>query len=258
MLMQSKPDAGYTLIELLIGSAIGLVIIGAALGLFLTNLRGQADSTKLTRLNQDLRAMMDIMVRDIRRAGFVTSQPTTNQASLQDNPFFEATTAGATTDIAILGGGDCIVYAYNRDDDNPPLVDSNERLGFRLNGNTLQMRKYGSTNENCSTGAEWETITEPEVEITAISFDMPTPTALNSTSMSTDTNGDGCMDGDSNCNEQCDDGEPCLDCVTGQSCLYIRSVDITLSGRLIDDPNVTQSITERVRIRNDKFVASLP
>lgn len=127
--MQSKPEAGYTLIELLIGSAIGLVIISAALGLFLTNLRGQADSTKLARLNQDLRAMMDIMVRDIRRAGFLTSQPIANQESLQNNPFFDATTTEATTDITILDGGNCIVYAYNRDDDNPPVVDSNERLG---------------------------------------------------------------------------------------------------------------------------------
>lgn len=258
MLMQSKPEAGYTLIELLIGSAIGLVIISAALGLFLTNLRGQADSTKLARLNQDLRAMMDIMVRDIRRAGFLTSQPIANQESLQNNPFFDATTTEATTDITILDGGNCIVYAYNRDDDNPPVVDSNERLGFRLNGDTLQMRKYGSTNENCSVGSEWETITEPDVEITALSFVIPTPTTLNATSMGMDTNGDGCMDGDTNCNNQCDDEEPCLDCVSGQACLYIRSVDITLSARLIDDPTVTQSITESVRIRNDKFVTNLP
>jgi len=34
--------------------------------------------------------MMDIMARDIRRAGFVTADPVTNFSALQSNPFFRA------------------------------------------------------------------------------------------------------------------------------------------------------------------------
>jgi type IV pilus assembly protein PilW len=174
MLITRKQQAGITLVELLIGLLVGLIVIAAGTNIFITSIRGQTDNINLTRLNQDMRSMMDIMARDIRRAGFVTSDPGTNFASLQNNPFFDGITSGATTDIAIHDEGACIVYAYNRDDDvnndrvtdeTPSSVDSNERLGFRLSDSVLEMRQSGATNGNCSDGS-WQTITEPEVEIT--------------------------------------------------------------------------------------------
>ncbi|HIG92497.1 MAG TPA: hypothetical protein EYQ77_08825, partial [Methylococcaceae bacterium] len=126
-------------------------------------------------------------------------------SSLKNNPFFDATTTGATTDIAVHDTGSCLVYSYNRDEEDnatdpptvetPPVVDGNERLGFRLIDGKLKMRKYGATNENCNTGLEWESISEPEVEITVLEFTL-TENPLNVTSMTTDTDGDGCYDGD--------------------------------------------------------------
>ena len=109
MLITHKQQAGVTLVELMIGLLVGLIVIAAGMNIFTTSIKGQTDNINLTRLNQDMRAMMDIMVRDIRRAGFVTSNPSRlNKNSLQNNPFFEALTG----DIAILdydGGNDnCI------------------------------------------------------------------------------------------------------------------------------------------------------
>jgi prepilin peptidase dependent protein B len=283
MLVTRERQTGVTLVELMIGLLIGLIIVAGGLSVFSNSVRGQADNIKLSRLNQDLRAMMDIMVRDIRRAGFVTSYPDTNFASLKNNPFF----SGAVNDIAVYDVGRCLVYAYNRDDNDadnnnvvgdietPSTVDSNERLGFRLNNGKLQMRTSGTSNENCSNG-NWQTITEPEVEITGLTFSL-TSTALNVTSMDTDTDGDGCYDGDDqnpttaspSCktvnfgNNLCDTGESCNTCTRDNSapdpaCLYIRNVAITLTGRLLDDINVTQTITEQVRVRNDKYLAPIP
>ena len=34
----------------------------------------------------------------------------------------------------------------------------------------------------------------------------------------------------------------------------IRSVDITLTGRLVNDATVTKTLTQHIRIRNDKFI----
>ncbi|HHZ71202.1 MAG TPA: hypothetical protein EYN54_13210 [Methylococcaceae bacterium] len=73
MLITRKQQAGLTLVELMIGLLVGTIIIAGGLRVFTVVIRGQSDNVKLTRLNQDMRAMMDIMVRDIRRAGFVTS-----------------------------------------------------------------------------------------------------------------------------------------------------------------------------------------
>jgi len=266
-----RQQTGVTLIELLIGMLVGLIIVAAGIAVFSTSLRGQTDNIKLARLNQDMRAMMDIMERDIRRAGFVTSDPETNWALLQNNPFF-----GATTDIAVwdYDGSylNCIVYAYNRDNDSPPTVTDNERMGFRLKQDgKLEMRSSGGTNVSCDNqGDSWETITEPEVEITALNFTL-NPTVLNVTSMINDDDGDGVTEatdtdgipyGDDDGDGSCDTGEVCNTCVRDGSpdpaCLYVRNISITLSGRLRDDNAVTQTITEQVRVRNDKFLAAIP
>jgi prepilin peptidase dependent protein B len=271
MLINRKKQTGVTLIELMIGLLIGVIVVAGGISIFLTSVKGQTDNINLTRLNQDMRTMMDIMVRDIRRAGFVTSNPDDNFALVQSNPFF-----GATTDLAVYDTNTCIVYAYNSDNDDPPVVDSSERFGFRLNTttNVLEMRSSGTSNVNCNEGS-WQTITEPEVAITGLTFTL-TSTALNVTSMNTDTDGDSCYDGDdadpavasAGCvtgnygNNQCDTGEACNTCTRDGSpdpaCLYVRNVAISLTGRLRDDNTVTQTIAEQTRVRNDNFLPAIP
>lgn len=241
----------------MIGLLVGTIIAGGAISVFTNSIESGTDNTELARLNQDMRAMMDIMTRDIRRAGYATDNPAANQAALQNNPFQDSITAGATTDIAIYNADSCIVYSYNRNSDSPPVVDSNERLGFRLANNQLQIRTdNASTNENCDDG-NWQTVTEPKVEITTLTFALA-ESPLDITSMITDTDTNGIMDGDDNGNGSCDSGEVCNTCNSGDQCLYIRDITITLTGRLADDNNVTQTITEEVRVRNDKYLAVAP
>jgi prepilin peptidase dependent protein B len=284
MLNVVRKQHGVTLVELLIGMLLGLLVAGAGMGLFLTSLQGQTDNIRLSRLNQDMRALMDIMVRDIRRAGFVTNRPDLYLASLKSNPFFSS-----TTDLKIYSTGsltnNCIVYTYNRNFEDSsttpptpitPAVDSNEYFGFRLNASgELEMRYSGTTNASCANG-DWQMVIEPEVEITALTFTLTT-TRRNITSMKTDTDGDGCLDGDdaaptsasSSCktttctagnpcygNKRCDTGEGCNTCITGQACLEIRDVVISMTGRLRDDVSVSQRIEQRVRIRNDRYIVS--
>ncbi|MDP2099501.1 MAG: hypothetical protein Q8S52_02700 [Methylobacter sp.] len=245
----------------MIGLLVGMIVVAGGLQVFTTSIRGQTDNQQLSRLNQDMRAMMDIMVRDIRRAGFVTSDPAANLDFLKNNPFF-----AATTDIDVHdydgGTGNCIVYSYNANDSNPVDVQS-QRFGFRLNSaGILSMRESGNTNINCTDGS-WETITEPEVQI------IPNPnteplfelieTELNVTVMdarlkNSDPADDLCNSAEvGGCNECDRDGT-----APDPACLYVRNVKITLTGRLRDDPNVTQTITGQVRVRNDKFLPALP
>jgi len=76
MKKRSKNDrqtAGFTLIELLIVSLIMLVIIGIALSIYAKGNKTAADQQQYTRLQQDARAAMYYLARDIRMAG--TSLP---------------------------------------------------------------------------------------------------------------------------------------------------------------------------------------
>lgn len=270
-----RNEAGATLIEFLIGITVGLMVATGALSMLVVSVQGQVDNIRLARLNQDLRAMMDVMVRDIRRAGFVTDKPAAYLDEIVNNPFFDSSTSGATTDLIVHDyesrENNCILYSYNlnvdeeNDEGKSPAVDTsspNERFGFRLTDDgELEMRRSGATNEICS-GGRWETFTEPEVEITAVTFVL-SERRLNLTNMSEDSDGDGCLDGDDNCDGSCNAGEGCNTCTTDgiapdPACLVIRSVNISLAGQLRNDANIAQTLSQQVRVRNDLFLPALP
>lgn len=250
MQLNGLKQQGLTLIELLIGLLVGVVVLGAASSAFLSSFSAQTDNLGLVRLNQDMRTMMDIMARDIRRAGFVTSEPAEYTSALIANPFF-----ADDKDIRTLDSNKCITYSYNfneaaEQDASPklaPTVDDSEHFGFRLSDGVLQMRKSGTSNASCD--GSWETITEPDVEITQLKFELITD-ELNVTSMVTGT-------GDDNSDGACSTGEGCKTCASGEACLYVRTVKIELGGRLKNDHDVSQTIQHQVRVRNDKFVETL-
>ncbi|GAB6141383.1 hypothetical protein JCM14076_21120 [Methylosoma difficile] len=258
---------GISLIEILIGMLVGVIITGGAVSVFNNSLKSSTNNIRVTRLSQDLRAIMDMMIRDLRRAGYVSSDPNLNDNNgdtlndaLINNPFAA---------MAVENGGTCIVYAYNRDyaDDNgssspsgketTPVVDNRERLGFKLDDTAIKMRNSSPALSCASGGTGWQTVTDPDIEITDLRFSLIVQT-LNITSMMTDSNHDGVKDGDDNGNAACDAGEACNTCNQGASprpaCLNIRKVIISLSGRTADDHNIAQNLTDEVRIRNDEFV----
>jgi type II secretory pathway pseudopilin PulG len=61
---------GITLIAVLVGLAVGTLVLSGALGVYVMIAKGSRDSIQSARLNQELRAALDIMQQDIRRAGF--------------------------------------------------------------------------------------------------------------------------------------------------------------------------------------------
>lgn len=235
---------GVSLIELMVGIAVGMLVIIGAIAFYVSTTKSQSDSNKLMHLNQNLRALMDIMTRDISRAGYAFDTPQVTGTPVPfpaNNPFF-STTAGASTDLAVYNGGSCIVYAYNRDNDG--TVDSNERMGFRLNGTDVQMRTGGAThNDDCTSGT-WEAANDPSVEITALNFNIITQ-KLSITDLPFG-------------NLSCTSADECYTCESGDQCVYIREVTITLGGRLKNDPSVSQTIEGRAHIFNNKIVDAEP
>lgn len=65
-----RHQAGLTLIELMVGIAIGLLLIGGATTLFLSNLDSSRRLLLEARLNQNVRAAAELITRDLRRAGY--------------------------------------------------------------------------------------------------------------------------------------------------------------------------------------------
>jgi len=93
---------GISLIELMVGMVISLVVLWGISVVYLNTSAASRTGNAATQVNQDLRAMMDIMVADIRRAG------SWGTASSGSNPF-----TAAATNLAISSDGQCILYSYD-------------------------------------------------------------------------------------------------------------------------------------------------
>src|SRR5690606_16585162 len=65
----ARRQGGATLIELMIALLLGLVVVAAASGLFLTNKRVYASTETLNRIQENGRVSFELMSRDIREAG---------------------------------------------------------------------------------------------------------------------------------------------------------------------------------------------
>jgi prepilin-type N-terminal cleavage/methylation domain-containing protein len=68
-MLSSTHLRGFTLIELMIALALGLVAMSAGVGLLSSTLALHTDTLNRTRMNQDLRQLFDVMQRDMARAG---------------------------------------------------------------------------------------------------------------------------------------------------------------------------------------------
>lgn len=98
-------QSGLTLVELMIALALGLIVIGGALGLIVSMMKSNNDTIRAARLTQELRAMADIATMEIRRA-----------RSLTDPLANVGVGAGAFTTcnpITANAGNTCLVFAYN-------------------------------------------------------------------------------------------------------------------------------------------------
>jgi type II secretory pathway component PulJ len=109
-------QGGVTLVELMVGSAVGLIVLAAVLASYISVARSASEVLASAKLNAELRAAMDMMVRDIRRAGSWTATALERESG--GNPFtrrLDPPTDDGTihTDITIHDGGKAVVFAYN-------------------------------------------------------------------------------------------------------------------------------------------------
>jgi prepilin peptidase dependent protein B len=262
-------QAGVTLIELLIGLAVGLFIILAATSVFTGTLRSSKQNLKMTHLDQQLRAAMDVMTRHIRRAGYYGLAPTTS-TDLSDygpnNPFqingYQMTlgpiascdpTTGEGCCDPTTGECPCITFSYDGGADGGTPSGTDDLYGFRYGSanKRIEMRKDASGPPGCTDGASWEGITDPAIQVERLTFqyekrhasDPTKPLAMNLTFPAQNLTEAGCDSVD----------DPSLPGYNEEACLQLRTVIITLDGDLASDENTTMSLRERVKVRNDRY-----
>jgi len=137
---------GFSLIELMIGAAIGIIVLGSAGSLFVSTLRANLDAVKQQRFEQSVQVLISSMAAGLRRAGFSNSSTAL--------PDVSGWTAGTHYNVT----GTCVLFTYV--DTTLPLVKQ-QFFGYKLDTATGIMYSYqADAKVDCATTTTWEAMTD--------------------------------------------------------------------------------------------------
>jgi type IV pilus assembly protein PilW len=231
MLRRSR---GVSIVELLIGVALGLFVVAGGL----TLLAGFTDESRRllleTRLTLDLRGASDAVTRDLRRAGYWNAASTGvwtlgGPAVPPHNPY--SLMAGAkcpgaalnqsTTNAASAG----ICYAIQASADANDAVDANERFGFDVDGGVLYLVNAGTR----------EALSDPKTIFVSDLVITPSSQVLDASSF---------------CRNGC----------AGANCpqVVVREYEVLIKGNVPGDATLSRFLRSNVRIRNDFYGGTCP
>lgn len=120
-------QTGLSLVELMIGLALGLFISAAGFAAFAEQWREHRHATLAMRLQQDLRSAAELVARDLRRAGYWAAP-----AASRPNPYGVFAPQAAASDAAS--------YAYSRDAIENHSLDGAEQFGLRLRRGVIELQ----------------------------------------------------------------------------------------------------------------------
>ena len=214
---------GLSMIELLVGTALGLIVVASAAAVVGANVRENRQLQLEARLMQELRSTAALVARDLRRAGHWSASASGvrgDAASAPDaNPHRALSPAQAASNAVQL--------SFSRAGGDDLVLDVEERFGFRL--------RYGVVEVQLGT-ANWQAISDAgTLQVTA--FDVEP--AVES------------IDLQAFCERDCAAGS--TTCPPRQQ---VRSFALSIEARSTVDPAVVRWLRGSVRVRNDAVVGS--
>jgi len=216
---------GLSLVELMVGVAVGLFVVAGATVAVSNQLGDNRRLMLETQIQQDLRAAADLVARDVRRSGY--------WASAESGVWHAGAVAVASNPYTPLQGvihgvaASSVQFGYSRGAvENNVLDDATDRSGFRLNNGAVQMY----------TGGGWQALTD-STTLRITTFQV---TLKNS-------------DIDLACFNACPVGA--LACPPKQT---VRDVTVLIEGTAVHDAAVRRSARSNVRLRNDVITGACP
>jgi type IV pilus assembly protein PilW len=215
--------SGLSLVELMVGIAIGLIVVAAA-ALAVT---GQlSDNRRLlaeTQLQQDLRAAIDIITRELRRSGAQRDQTALagvwrpGMSTAKYNTFAEYQYLPSVNTSSTR-------YDYKYE---VPGSSSTQVSAFRFQNNAIQQCLQGNT---CTDSGTWQDVTDGSaVTVTAFSITPSDQTPIRLA-----------------CPKLCPDGT--------QACwptVQVRELLVSITAVSKNYAEVQRTMSSRVRVRND-------
>ena len=141
---QPERQRGETLVGLLVGIALGMLVLAGGAHMLAQLLRGHRQALQDSHLQQDLHFAIDQMARDLANAQYVAQAWKTRSASTCSDPFCDAASDFQIADNRI---------EFSLDRDHNGQQDNNECLGYRVANGVL------STRTSCETSG-WQPLTD--------------------------------------------------------------------------------------------------
>lgn len=202
-----------SLVELLIGIVVGLFIVAGAV-YFTVNFNAENRRLLLeARLTQDMRAAMDIVTRDIRRAGYWQNAASGVALYVAEAPSVSYQSTGFAA-LAPASGASAASVTYAYDKSASAAATAGDQSAFSLNSGVLTTTVGGSGAQPLT-----DTSTTIVTAFTVAHEDATVPVACS--------------------------------CATACPLAHVRELTVTLSATSAIDPAIARTLKNRVRIRND-------
>jgi len=225
---------GVSLVELLVGIAVGMFVLAGASMVVSNQLTDNRRLLLETQIQQDMRAALDIISRDIRRSGYWSNayKSVLPATTVLANPYESVgILSGATNAVATN-----VYYTYSHDHDltrtETDFAEPEEHNGFELAVDSTT--GVGTIMAQLSSASPVQPLTDPNV-LNITQFDVQ----VNTTKIDLPV----CAT------------PPCAPITTtcgATASVYVRSVDVTITGEAVHDSNVKRTMSSTVRLRNDQ------
>lgn len=133
-LRERDGEAGMTLVELLVASAMGVVVMGAVVSLVIATVRDQPKISKETQNVSSARWMLERLTHELRN-GIAVKEGTANRISFEG--YVRHTTCGGTTVLAATSPAikcritwECTTTTCSRKETNPGTLTGTARPVF--------------------------------------------------------------------------------------------------------------------------------
>ncbi|MGE6147612.1 PilW family protein [Aeromonas media] len=221
-MLKTSHVKGFSLVELMVAMVAGLLLVAAVTTLFATILRANSTAMKVSRLNQEVQAITDMIARDIERAGYDASAATATRMTSGAAPspfYFDASTD--LLDETATGSKlyRCIRISY--DDDADGVLDNPSPSPSTSSQNESRVYSYSSAQKGvkldtggsaaCDSSAFLST--DDAIEITALTYSL-----LSSSQVS-----------------------------------GARAIQLNISGRYKDKTELTLNLQRDIKLRNDGY-----
>ena len=231
---------GFSMVELLVALVAGLIIVGTATTLYVSIIRANATSVQLSSLNLGMQSLLDVMERDIRRAGYFANASLNLSRDANGNPVIAPTDRTAMFSLMASAGSstttwqdmqrisvvaplyDCILLRYDANDDGS-IAGTNEIMGYRFKSAALglEFKQWATVADQldqlCEGDEGWNNISQDgQVQLSSVTFAI-TPAVGFSVP-------------------------------TGQ-----RTITVSMVGQSQQKPTLSLTLQRQVRMRNDQY-----